>query len=217
MVKGKIMEYSESQKRHAIRRAYQRYHLVLNNEKFEKLLTLTKQGFASTVLIQTNNTSIKTIEFEGLKLFFVFDKKNQMIVTFLNFDAVRRYCGNIQERKQKQKTKDNLVIAQGTVARLVWWDDKRKIALVLSESGKSEKVLSYEYINFFPPEKEINSLLIKEKNKQNQKLHINKLAKTKFGLGTVLANIGGKLRIKLMETNKIIHLKHSDVEFIGMK
>jgi hypothetical protein len=44
MVKGKIMEYSESQKRHAIRRAYQRYHLVLNNEKFEKLLTLTKQG-----------------------------------------------------------------------------------------------------------------------------------------------------------------------------
>lgn len=217
MVKGKIMEYSESQKRHAIRRAYQRYHLVLNNEKFEKLLTLTKQGFASTVLIQTNNTSIKTIEFEGLKLFFVFDKKNQMIVTFLNFDAVRRYCGNIQERKQKQKTKDGLVIAQGMVARLVWWDDKRKIACVLNDSDKAEKVVSYEHINFFPPEKEINALLVKEQNKQKQALHVNKLAKTKFGLGTVLADIGGKLRIKLMETNKIIHLKYSDVEFIGMK
>jgi len=201
------MRYEESQKRHAVKRAYQRYGIILSSEKYEKLLSLVKGGFASTVLIQSNNSSIKTIDFEGTKLFFVFDKRNQTIVTFLTFEIVKRYCGQTESKKQKQK--GQVVLVKNKIGELIWWDETQKLSLVLINNAKV--VFSYGEINFFPTKEEINSVLIKEATKQIDL--VNKTVKTKYGLAIVLKELKERnvLRLKVIGTDKIVHLKPSAV------
>jgi hypothetical protein len=173
------MRYEESQKRHAIKRAYERYGIVLSNEKYNKLLSLVKEGFASTVLTQTNNSSILSIDFEGKKLFFVFNKNFQTIVTFLTFDIVKRYCR--QAELKKQKTKGQKIVVRDKLGELIWWDDERKIAYVYLAHSKF--LLSYKEINFYPTEEEVNSLM--KKTQYEQTNLANNLIKPKYSLVNV--------------------------------
>lgn len=204
------MKHQESQKRHAIKRAYQRYGVILTDEKYDKLLSLTKNGFASTVLIQTNNSLIKTIDFEGNKLFFVFDKRNQAIVTFLTFETVKRYCGQINKRKEK--TKGQTVLIRNKIGELISWDEKLKTALVLVKSVNKTFYGNYNEINFIPTETEINLFLKKE----SQKDLTNKIVKTKYGLAVIIAELKNKtvLRLKLLNTERIVHVKHSGIALL---
>lgn len=204
------MKHQESQKRHAIKRAYQRYGVVLTDEKYDKLLSLTKNGFASTVLIQTNNSLIKTIDFEGNKLFFVFDKRNQTIVTFLTFETVKRYCG--QTNKKKEKTKGQTVLIRNKIGELISWDEKLKTALVLVKSANKTFYGNYNEINFIPTETEINLF----SKKEAQKDLTNKIVKTKYGLAVIIAELKNKtvLRLKLLNTERVVHVKHSAIVFL---
>ena len=74
---------AKSQRKHAIKRALQRYDLDINQEKLVELVQSIQNGKAKFLEKQSLRVSIFEVEVNGKKTRVVYDKIRKTIVSFL--------------------------------------------------------------------------------------------------------------------------------------
>lgn len=81
-----------AERKHARRRALQRYDLDLRDEDLDLITGMIQTGKATFVEKQSNRVSVFTLKFKEKDVKVVYDRQRQNIVTFLpidgNFDTI---------------------------------------------------------------------------------------------------------------------------------
>lgn len=79
---------STNQKRHARRRAAERYDLDLHQDAQQKIIRAIQGGEAKFIRRQSLRVTVWEVEFEGRKLPVVYDRKRKTIATVLPVAAL---------------------------------------------------------------------------------------------------------------------------------
>lgn len=77
-----------SEKKHALKRAKQRYDLSLTSREYKELVAKILRGECKSLYKQSNRVNIKSIVYKEQELFLVYDKERHRIVTFLDKEMV---------------------------------------------------------------------------------------------------------------------------------
>lgn len=104
------MDKAESQYRHAIRRAIERYDLFLSKKDYNEMVRLIQKSNCETLYRMSNRRSMKSILWQGQRLYLVYDNDRNTIASFLkehmvNWNLVEKNKREIQEKNILDKAK----------------------------------------------------------------------------------------------------------------
>lgn len=84
----------DNQKRHAIRRLYERYEIAINDNQYQDIVNLIQRCKARFILRQSNRVTAFEIEFKQRKLIALYDSHRKSIITFLPEGTPDNAVGN---------------------------------------------------------------------------------------------------------------------------
>ena len=89
-----------SERKHAKRRARQRYRLLINRFVLEKLVNDIQSNKGEFIYKSSNRATVWKLVCKGKEVLVVYDKLRAQIVTFLPIESLEKF-----KKKQEQKIK----------------------------------------------------------------------------------------------------------------
>ena len=93
-----------SERKHAKKRARQRYKLLINKAILEELINNIQNNKGEFIYRSSNRATIWKLVCKGKDVLVVYDKLRAQIVTFLPIEALEKF-----KKKQEQKTKGDCI------------------------------------------------------------------------------------------------------------
>jgi len=78
-----MAEKQHTQKKHALRRAKERYGFIINDSLYDQFCAWIRDGKSRLIKKQTHRVSVHEIKHNGNKIIAVYDKQRKSIATFL--------------------------------------------------------------------------------------------------------------------------------------